>query len=157
MHNIHICTYPYTCMAQAVKNLPAIQETQVQILGQEAPLEEEMATHSSMLAWKIPWTEEPGGLYSMELQRVRHNWMTNTHLHMIPYSTLTYYSMGLIYCLHIFFFFHLSVCYSDWVVSMILSSSLLIHSSALFSWLFIAFAQFSSWQMSCLILIGCSL
>ena len=49
-------------MAQAVKNLPAIQETQVQILGQEAPLEEEMATHSSMLAWKIPWTEEAGRL-----------------------------------------------------------------------------------------------
>ena len=47
-----------------VKSLPAVQETQVQSLGQEAPLEKGMATHSSILAWKIPWTEEPGGLYS---------------------------------------------------------------------------------------------
>ena len=49
-------------MAQMVKNLPAIQKTQVQSLGGEDPLENEMATHSSMLAWEIPWTEEPGGL-----------------------------------------------------------------------------------------------
>jgi len=47
-----------------VKNLPAIQETWVQSLGQEDPLEEGMATYSSILAWKVPWTEEPGGLYS---------------------------------------------------------------------------------------------
>ena len=47
-------------MAQTVKNLPAMQETQVQSLGQEDPLEKEMATHSSILAWRIPWTEEPG-------------------------------------------------------------------------------------------------
>ena len=53
-----------------VKNLPAMQETQVQSLGQKDPLEEEMATHSSILAWGIPWTEEPGGVQSMELQRV---------------------------------------------------------------------------------------
>ena len=55
----------------AVKNLPAMQEmqeTQVLSLGQEDPREEEMATHSSILAWEIPWTEEPGGLYSMGLQ-----------------------------------------------------------------------------------------
>ena len=49
-------------MAQMVKSLPAMQETQVQSLGQEDPLEKEMATHSSILAWKIPWTEESGGL-----------------------------------------------------------------------------------------------
>ena len=58
-------------MAQQVKNLPAMQETQemqVQSLGQEDPLEEEAATHSSVLAWKIPWTEEPGRLQSVELQ-----------------------------------------------------------------------------------------
>ena len=48
-----------------VKNLPAMQETQVQSLGEKDPLEEEMATHSSILAWRIPWTEEAGGLYSM--------------------------------------------------------------------------------------------
>ena len=60
-------------MAQMVKNLPAIQETWVQSLGQEDPLEEEMATHSSILAWRIPRTEEPGGLQSLGLQRVGHN------------------------------------------------------------------------------------
>ena len=49
-------------MTQTVKNLPAIQESQVQSLGPENPLEEEMATHSSILAWEIPWTEESGGL-----------------------------------------------------------------------------------------------
>ena len=58
-------------MAQVVKNLPAMQETRVQYLGQEDPLEKGMATHSSILAWEIPWTEEPGGLQSMGLQRVR--------------------------------------------------------------------------------------
>ena len=56
-----------------VKNLPAVQETQVQSLGWEDPLEKEMANHSSILAWKIPWTEEPGGLQSMGLPRVRHD------------------------------------------------------------------------------------
>ena len=60
-------------IAQMVKNLPAMQETQVRSLGQEDPLEKEMATHSSILAWRIPWTEEPGGLQSMRLQRVGHN------------------------------------------------------------------------------------
>ena len=53
-----------------VKNLPAMQETQVQSLGQEDLLEEGTATHSSVLAWRIPWTEEPGGLQSVGLQRV---------------------------------------------------------------------------------------
>ena len=60
-------------MAQMVKNLPAMQKTQVGSLGREDPLEEEMATHSSILAWKIPWTEEPGRLQSMRLQRVERN------------------------------------------------------------------------------------
>ena len=54
-------------------SLQEIQETQVLSLGQEDPLEEEMATHSSVLAWEISWTEEPGGLQSMGSQRVRHN------------------------------------------------------------------------------------
>ena len=53
-------------MPQVVKNLPAVGETEVQSLGQEDPLEKEMATHSSILAWEIPWTEEPGGLQTME-------------------------------------------------------------------------------------------
>ena len=60
-------------MAQTVKNLPAVQETQVRSLGREDPLEEGMATHSSILAWRIPWTEEPGGLQSTGSQRVRHH------------------------------------------------------------------------------------
>ena len=55
-----------------VKNLPAMQETRVRSLGQEDPLEKGMSTHSSILAWRIPWTEEPGGLQSMGLQRVGH-------------------------------------------------------------------------------------
>ena len=58
---------------QTVKNLSAVQEIQVQSLGQEDPLEEGMATHSSILAWRIPRTEEPGGLQSMGSQRVGHN------------------------------------------------------------------------------------
>ena len=60
-------------MAQMIKNLPAMLETPVCFLGQEDPLEKGMATHSSILAWRIPWTEEPGGLQSMGSQRVRHN------------------------------------------------------------------------------------
>ena len=55
-----------------------MQETQVQSLGQENLLEKEMATHSNILAWRIPWMEEPGGLQSMGWQRVGHDWMTNT-------------------------------------------------------------------------------
>ena len=68
-------------VAQMVKNMPAIQETRVQSLSQEDPLEKEMATHSSILAWRIPWTEESGGLPSTGSQRVRDNWATNFHFH----------------------------------------------------------------------------
>jgi len=64
-------------VAHTVKNLPAMPGTRVQSLGWDDPLEKEMATHSSILAWKIPWTEEPGGLQSMGLQRVRHDSVTN--------------------------------------------------------------------------------
>ena len=60
-------------MAQIVKNVPVMQETRVQPLGREDTLEEEMATHSSILAYKIPWTAEPGRLQSMGSQRVGHN------------------------------------------------------------------------------------
>ena len=60
-------------VAQTVKRLSTMWETWVQSLGQEDPLEKEMATHSSILAWKIPWTEEPGRLQSMESQRVGHD------------------------------------------------------------------------------------
>ena len=65
-------------IAQSVKNLPAVLETWVQFLGREDPLEKEMATHSSILAWRNPWREEPGRLQSMGLQRVGHDLMTDT-------------------------------------------------------------------------------
>ena len=61
-------------VAQRIKHLPAMQATWVRSLGWENPLEKEMATHSSILAWRIPWTEEPGGLQSTGSQRVGHNW-----------------------------------------------------------------------------------
>ena len=72
-------TYPGNgafLMAQLVKNLPAMWETQIWSLGLEDPLEKGMATHSSILARKVSWTEEPGGLQSMKSQRVRHDWAT---------------------------------------------------------------------------------
>ena len=68
----------HSLLSQLVRNLPAMQETWVQSLGQEDPLEEGMATHSSVLAWRIPWTEEPGRLLSMGSQRVRHDLVANT-------------------------------------------------------------------------------
>ena len=70
--------YMTSLVVQMVKNLPAMQETQVQSLGQEDPLEKGMSTYSSSLAWRIPWTEEPGSLQSTGSQRVRHDWATNT-------------------------------------------------------------------------------
>ena len=67
-------------MAQRVKRLPAMREAWVQSLGQEDPLEKEMATHSSTLAWKIPWTEELDRLQSMGSQRVGHDWARSLSL-----------------------------------------------------------------------------
>ena len=70
----HIYIYLYTFLvAQTVKNLPAMQETHVRSLGQEDPLEKGMAVHSNILAWRIPWTEEPGGPQFIGLRRVRHD------------------------------------------------------------------------------------
>ena len=66
-------------VAQMVKSLAAVQATWVQSLGQEDSLEKEMATHSSILAWRIPWTEEPRGLQFMESRRVGHNWVSFTY------------------------------------------------------------------------------
>ena len=68
-------------VAQTVKNLPVMQEPWVQSLSWEDPLEKEMATHSSILAWRIPWTEDSGGLQSMGSQGVGHNQVTNFHFH----------------------------------------------------------------------------
>ena len=78
-------------VAQRLKRLPAFQETWVQSLGREDPLEKEMATHSSILAWRIPWTEEPGGLQSMGSQRVGHDWAPSLSLMLgrfVPGDTL---------------------------------------------------------------------
>ena len=78
-----------------IKKLPTVQETQerrVWSLGQEDPLEKEMATHSSILAWRTPWTEEPGGLQSMGLQRVRHDWACT---HTCLYSALVPHSLAM--------------------------------------------------------------
>ena len=70
-------------MAQIVKRLPTMWETRVRSLGQEDPLEKEMATHSSVLAWKISWMEEPGGLQSVGWQSVRHDQVTSLHFTMV--------------------------------------------------------------------------
>jgi len=67
-------------VAQKLKHLPAMQETQVQYLGQEDPLGKGMAIHCNSLSWEIPWTGEPGGLQSTELQRVKWIQLTNTHI-----------------------------------------------------------------------------
>ena len=81
-------------VAQRLKRLPAMQETQVQSLGWEAPLEKEMATHSSILAWRIPRTEEPGGLQSMCSERVGHNLATEQEQ---PNARFTLYWVFLLY------------------------------------------------------------
>ena len=70
---VHICVYMAFLVAQMVKNQPAMQEIWIQSLGWEDPLEKVMAIHSNILAWRIPWTKEPGELQSMESQRVEHN------------------------------------------------------------------------------------
>ena len=81
-----------TLVAQMVKNPPAMRETWVQFLGWENPREEEMATHSSILAWRIPWTEEPGGPQSVGSQRVRYHRATKSSTRVfISYSFLLWF------------------------------------------------------------------
>ena len=72
-------------VAQRVKHLPAMQETWVRSLVREVPLEKEMATHSSILAWRIPWIEEPGGLQSIGSRRVGHDWASSLHFTSMSY------------------------------------------------------------------------
>ena len=81
---LYIKVFP---VAQMVKSLPAVQETRVRSLCQEDHLEKGMAIHSSILAWRIPWTEETGRLPSMGLQRVRHDWANNTRVYIIHMCT----------------------------------------------------------------------
>ena len=103
----------YQGFPQMVKNLLAMQETQVQSLGQEDPVEKEMVAHSSILAWRIPWTEEPGGLESMGLQRVRHDLATKLPPPCTYHSLLDAFfylnlhnltSWDIFHCPHFFFF-----------------------------------------------------
>ena len=83
--------YEASFVAQMIKSLPAMQEIRVQSLGQEDPLEEGMAIHSSILAWRISWTEEPGRLQSIGSQRAGHNWNDfNTHTHLSGYKPLLF-------------------------------------------------------------------
>ena len=81
MTKLKLTNYPVMQVAPVVKNLPAMQKTWVQSLGWEDPLQKEMATHSSILAWKIPQTEEPAGLQSLGLGRVRHDLVTGKQLY----------------------------------------------------------------------------
>ena len=76
-------------MAQRLKRLPGIQETWVRSLGRKDPLEEEMATYTSIIAWRIPWREEPGRLQSMGLQRVGHGGATSLSLSALKLEDLT--------------------------------------------------------------------
>ena len=82
-HHVKIINSVYlieaSLVAQSVKNPPMMQETWVRSLGWENPLEKQMARHASILAWEIPWTEEPGGLQSMRSQRVGHDWATSLY------------------------------------------------------------------------------
>ena len=81
--SIQLLTGIASLVAQLAKNSPAMQETQVQPLGREDPLEKEMVTHPSILAWEIPWTEEPGGLQSTGLQELDTTWwLSHHHYHM---------------------------------------------------------------------------
>ena len=88
--------YKASLVAQLVKNPTAMQETWAQSLGWEDPLEKGMATHCSILGWRIPWTEEPCRLQSMGLQRVRHDWMINTLLDLNP----VHFYMILVPCIY---------------------------------------------------------
>ena len=89
--NCSILVWRASVMTQQVKSPPTVQETQVQSLVWEDPLEKEMATHSSTLAWEVPWTEEPGGLQSVGSQRVRHDWMTeHAYIHVLVWGLIEY-------------------------------------------------------------------
>ena len=97
--NLFLCVWKYFSglpVAPTVKNLPAVQETRVQYLCREDPLEKGMAFHSSVLAWRVLWTEKPGGLQSMGSPRVRvrHDWATNTHIFLELNPRLIYKRLG---------------------------------------------------------------
>ena len=99
-----ILCYYFILLAQTVKNLPAMRETRVWSLGQEDPLEKGMATHSNILAWRISWTEEPGGLQFVGLQRVGHDWAARSHTHTHTHSLTDSYD---------YYWHHCHPCYSQ--------------------------------------------
>ena len=123
--------YFYTLVAQRLKHLPAMWETWVRSLGWEDPLEKEMATHSSILAWRIPWMEEPGGLQFMGLQRVGHNWVTSL-THSLTHSLNPFwvnFCEGYRVCVYFFcpffsFFLHVMPDFITWFVEKTLFSHL---------------------------------
>ena len=108
-----------------VKHLSAMQETRVRSLGREDPLEKEMTTHSSTLAWKIPWTEEPGRLQSMGSQRVRHDWAMSLslsytqYISQLLYPSICWWILRLLPCLS----YCKSYCYEHWNACMFSFSS----------------------------------
>ena len=83
---------------QTIKNLPAVQETRVRSLAWEDPLDKGMATHHSIVAWRIPWIEEAGGLQSMGFQRVGHDWATNTFTCHISWICFSLYLLSFSHC-----------------------------------------------------------
>ena len=93
-----------TLVAQTVKCLPTMRETWVRFLGREDPLEKEMAIHSSTLAWKIPWTEEPDRLQSMGSQRVGHDWVTSLWWAQICETVAWGWSFYVMYCFYEIYF-----------------------------------------------------
>ena len=92
---IQLFSFMSSLVAQTVRHLPIMQEPWVRSLGQDDPLAKELATHSSTLAWKIPWMEEPGGLQSMGSQRVRHNWATSLSLSFSLYIKSSSFPLGI--------------------------------------------------------------
>ena len=118
-----------------VKRLPTMQETQVQSLGREDLLEKEMATHSSTLAWKIPWMEEPGGPQSKGLQRVGHDWVTSLHFTWnVPLVSLIFLKRSLVFSILLFssISLHWSLRKAFWSLVSILWNSA-------FKWVYLSF------------------
>ena len=97
-----------------VKNLPAMHEIQVLSPSQKDPLEEGMATHSSILAWRIPWTEEPGELQSMGLQKIRQDWATNTLDRTLCTESEVMWSVNIMFLTQETLNFRMSCCLATW-------------------------------------------
>ena len=132
-------------MAQMVKCLSTMWETRVQSLGWGDPLEKEMAIHSSTIAWKIPWTEEPGRLQSMELQRVRHDWATSlslSHLyldeHIYISDIFNIYKLNQTICYIVSILFY-AVCWENFSISTNIYVPLFLRITIVFKCLLIPF------------------